>query len=131
MTSAGSGGHRPILLGVRGTDRVQVTLEHRGRQYVGELAVTADRGLAATSAAAAIAALDRLTPEAVALRLDWCGVVDPGQVAAPAVLVFATATVAGVPLLQTGSALVRKDVQLAAVRAALDAMNRRLDVMAP
>jgi hypothetical protein len=123
------GGSRPVLVAVSGRDIVRVTLEHRGRQYIGESRVTEERGRLAASAAATLQALEALTPRGVDFRLDWCGVVDPGGGVAAAVVVFATVTVAGVPMPQTGAAVIHQDVQVAAVRAALDAMNRRLDIM--
>lgn len=121
-------GHRPLLASVDGRDTVRVVLEHRGREHVGESTARTESDLAAASARATLAALDSLTPAAVHFRLDWCGMVEPAGLPR-AVVVFATVSVAGVPMLQTGSALGRTDVQLAAVRATLDSMNRRLLVM--
>lgn len=120
---------RPVIVSVDGRDPVRVELEHRGRRHVGQCATAPGRGPAEAAAIAALDALDRLTPSAAGFHLDWCGVVDPGGGVPAAILVFATVSVAGVPMQQTGSALLRDDVRMAAVRAALDAMNRRLQVL--
>lgn len=120
---------RPIIVSVDGRDPVRVELEHRGQCYVGQCATAPGRGMAEAAAMAALDALDRLTPSAAGFGLDWCGVVDPGRGVPAAVLVVATVSIAGVPMQQTGSALIRDDVGMAAVRAALDAMNRRLEIL--
>ncbi|HVM15691.1 MAG TPA: hypothetical protein VM287_15350 [Egibacteraceae bacterium] len=129
MSQADPDRRRPILTSVSGDDTVRVVLEHRGRHYVGECDVTPECGLAAASASATLQALDALTLPDVELRLDWCGVLDPGTGMSPAVVVYATATVEGVASAQAGAALVHHDAQVAAVRAALDALNRRLEIL--
>lgn len=122
-------GHRPVLVSITGDDTVRVTLEHRETHYVGESTRVGADSLALASANAALHALTHLTDPTVGIGLDWCGVIDPGGTVGSAVIVFATVTVAGVAMPQVGSALVHHDVQVAAVRAALDAVNRRLDVL--
>ena len=120
---------RPVLMSVSGRDEVRVILEYRGREYVGECDARAAGGLHAASATATLQALEELTPPDVRLGLDWCGVLEPGGGVGVAVVVFATLVAAGVRNAHAGVALVHQDVQVAAVRAALDAMNRRLEVM--
>lgn len=129
MPSPDAGSGRPILTSVSGDDTVQVVLEHRGRHYVGECDVTTERALAAASACATLRALDALTSPDVELRLDWCGVLDPGAGMSPAVVVYATVILDDVATEQAGAALVHHDSQVAAVRAALAALNRRLEML--
>lgn len=123
------GGQRPILTSVSGHDTVRVVLEYGDRQGVGECDVTGgERQVAA--ATATLRALDALTPATVELQLGWCEVVEPGAGRPSAVVVQATVTVSGVPTQLAGAALVHHDAQVAAVRAALDALNRRLEGLA-
>lgn len=129
MSAEEPGGARPILTSVSGDDTVRVVLEHRGRHHVGEGTVTSQRTLAAASADATLRALDALTSPDVELRLDWCGVLDREEGRSPAVVVYATAIVDGVAMEYAGAALVHHDLQVAAVRAALAALNRRLEIL--
>lgn len=122
-------GSRPVLGSVSGEDIVEVRLEHGGRQVIGECAVTDTIDLGTASATATLRALDALTPEGVVFRLDWCGVVAPNDEVSPAVVVLASLILDGAPLPQAGAAIIHHDKQVAAVRAALDAMNRRLEML--
>lgn len=124
--SGGAGARRPVLVAVDGKQTVRVTLRHRERLYVGE----ATHDTPATAAATAtLDALGRLLPAAASLDLDWCGVVQPG-VGPNVVLVMVTITVAGVPMRQSGTAIiVGGDALTAAAKAAFDALNRRLEIM--
>lgn len=121
-------GRRPLLASVSGEDVVEVILDFRGRQAVGQCAVTGTTDLSTASATATLRALDAFAPDGVEFRLDWCGLVAPSQQLSPAVVVLASLIRDGVPLPQAGAAIVHHDVQVASVRAALDALNRRLEI---
>lgn len=123
------GGQRPILTSVSGHDTVRVVLEYGDRRGVGECAVAAGGGTVAAAAAATLQDLDALTTTTVEFRLGWWEVVEPGDDKPTAVVVRATATVDGVSTLLAGAALVHHEPQVAAVRAALDATNRRLEAL--
>lgn len=120
---------RPVLVSVSGQEVVEVVLEHRGRRVVGSCPVAAGRELSVAAATATLRALDALTPDTVGFRLDWCDRVGPGGQVPPAIVVLATLTVRGEARPQAGVALVHHDEQVASVRAALDAMNRRVEVL--
>lgn len=120
---------RPRLAHVRRVDdTLQVTLVIRGEPYIGEVPAGDDEVGAA--AAATLVAMDLATPSTVSFELDAVQVVKRDVELAPAVLVSATITVAGVPMPQAGTAIVREgDPVLAAARATLAAMNRRLEIL--
>lgn len=118
---------RPVLVDVAGSGPVRVTVRLRDHEEVGE----ADGQAPADAAAVAtLRALDALTPEAVTFGLEWCGAIQPDDDSPPVLLVLAKLTIAGVPMRQSGTAIVRDgDVAVAAAQAALDALNRRLEIM--
>lgn len=129
MWGEDSGGQRPILTSVSGHDTVRVVLEYGDRRGVGECEVAGGGGMVAAAATATLQALDALTPTTVEFRLGWCEVVEPGDDQPSAVVVYATAIVDGVPTQLAGAALVHHELQVAAVRAALNATNRRLEAL--
>lgn len=126
-------GDRPVLREVvEQPGTVRVALEVGGRTFVGVGDVAGDgtEPVVAAAARAALDALEQATPGAVALRLDWSMIVEPEGVLPPVVVVLVTATIAGVPLRVTGSVLLRDQPTWAGARAALQALNRRLEIMA-
>lgn len=117
---------RPVLVRVEGDGPVRVTVRHRDREETGE----ADGPAPEAAAVATLHAIDALTPEAVSFGLEWCGDVQPDDAGPHVVLVLANVTIAGVPMRQSGTAIVRDaNVTVAAAQAALDALNRRLEIM--
>jgi hypothetical protein len=121
---------RPLLRQVSVDAAAEVVLEHAGRRVRGlaDVANYADRPTSV--AAACLDAVRALTPRAVDLRLEWCRSLSPADGSTPLVLVALVALdVAGVPLRYAGSAVVRDDLDLAAAKTVLDALNRRLGVL--
>jgi hypothetical protein len=124
---------RPIFAGMT-VDRgdldaaVEVALEYGARRLTGRAEGLATRHAALrTAAAAALAAVRELVPADTRLQLEWLEVVDPTNPGRPAVVQAAVTwlTRTGEET-YLGSAFVRNDLRVAAVRATLDAINRRL-----
>ena len=121
---------RVSLVDVVGRDTIRVSLERDGRVVVGEAHVGDAGGLAEAGARAALAAVETLTPGAVTFGLDWCGVVPTAPELPEVVLVLVGLEVAGVPMRYAGAVTVDTDaLPEVGARAALDALNRRLEIM--
>jgi hypothetical protein len=105
---------------------INVTLRHAGRTVTGSAeGLASSQTVAKTAAAATIKALRELLPADVRIELDWLRVADVeerGVVQSAVTMLSRTGEE-----LFVGSALVRGDVQEAAVRATLCALNRRLE----
>ena len=126
---------RPVLVGIREEPEdsrvtVHVTLGWQGREYVGSA-----HGPAATSARlrlvgeATLHALEALYPTGPPLALDAIGPATMGMRTVVIAVVVSSAAVGGEEV-AAGSALAqRDDLAEAAVRAVLDALNRRLSTM--
>lgn len=128
MDASEPAARRPQLLAVEGGDVTRVTLRLAGTVGVGEAAVTAgERGPA--GARAALEALDAVTPAAARFRLDWCGQVEPGSGLPAIMVVLVTLEVAGVAMRYAGAVTVSGDPETVAAQAALDALNRRLEIL--
>lgn len=105
-----------------------VTLGHGGRDSVGEATGTATKsGVHKAVAIATLNAVEGLIGQTVRFELDHLEVAQMGQ---------ARTVVAGVTLVSshgverlTGAAVVREDVRQAVIRAALDAVNRRIETL--
>lgn len=108
---------------------VEVTLSVEGRPMVGRVAgLSTAAGTLRTAAAATLAALGELIGSEARVQLDWLEVLEVGAPGRPQVVSAAITflTRAGEEV-HIGSALVRGDEREAAVRATLDALNRRLE----
>lgn len=116
---------RILLLDVA-RDPVRVQVQHGDRVVEAEARDHDD--LVTAAAATTLAAIARLVPPSVELELAETHVVGDEH---PIVVVHATVTVAHAPIAHAGCALVRDDPALAAARAALAAVNRRIEVMIP
>jgi hypothetical protein len=108
---------------------VEVTLSVEGRPVVGRVAgLSTTTGTLRTAAFATLAALDELIGSDARVQLDWLEVLEVGAPGRPhvvsAAVTFLTRDGAEV---HVGSAIVRGDEREAAVRATLDALNRRLE----
>lgn len=107
---------------------VEVVLELSDRRLTGRAeGLTTRDDVVRTAASAALSALREILPERVRLQLDWLEIADPGAPGRPQ-LVHASViclTPAGEET-YVGAAMVRGDLREAAVRATLDAVNRRL-----
>lgn len=107
---------------------VTVTLTHGTRRLTGEAQGLATRQAGPRVAAAAtLSALRPLLAPDVRVQVDWVAVHGLEQAARPAVAQVAVAMLSSAgEQVMLGSALVRGDVRESAVRATLDALNRRL-----
>jgi hypothetical protein len=134
VMSSSAGEARPVLVDVEGLGlAVRVTLRVQDRLHVGESALPEERAddaaLVAAAARATLAALERATPQAVGLRLEWSDVLHPDEDLPPMVVVLTTVTVADVPLRAPGSVLLRDRPIWAGARAVLQGLNRRLEIL--
>ncbi len=133
-TDAAPVGRRPVFSSLS-VDRgdldatVEVTLSFEGRPVVGRAAgLSTALGTLRTAAAATLAALEELIGSDARVQLDWLEVVEVGAPGRPEVVSAAiTFLTRGSEEIHVGSALVRGDEREAAVRATLDALNRRLE----
>lgn len=109
---------------------VTVTLRWQGRQVSGQATgLASSRHAPRTAAEATLAALRELLPPTVRVQLEW---LEAAEVGAPRERLVQAAVTVLTPAEENahvGSALVRGDVREAAVRATLDAVNRRLGVL--
>lgn len=114
---------RVQILAVEADSGVHVRLQ-RGDQVV-EARGPADEDLEAF-ARATLAALGQLLPDSVTVALE-----ELHRVASPreVIVVILALRLGGVLLPHVGSALAGPDANLATVRAVLDALNRRLEVL--
>lgn len=125
---------RPLLVDVtEAGGAVRVTLNVRDRSHVGvahlPAGIARDAALVAAGAGATLDALEQATPQAVSLHLEWSEVVVPDEGLPPMALVLCNVTVADVPLRAPGSVLLRDDPAWAGARAALQGLNRRLEIL--
>ncbi len=121
---------RPLLVSVDGTDPVRVALEHHTELFVAEQSLSSghEDARACATARATTDALGQLTPEAVRFSLDWCALVKTGVHLPRLVVVMVAVDVAGAEMRYAGATVLGEDTGLAAAKAVLDAMNRRLGV---
>lgn len=121
---------RPVLVSVDGDERVRVALEHRTELFVVEHAVDHEgsEARARASAEAATTALGQLTPSAVQFSLEWFAVLETSEGLPPVAVALVGVDVAGALMRYAGAAVLRGDPALAAAKAVLDALNRRLGV---
>ena len=115
---------RVVIESVESAGTTQIRLR-RGTQVVEGRTRPEEHDLAAV-VHATLSALDELTPSTVAVTLDELHRVGHRY---ELVIVLLTVRVAGVPLPHVGSAIVGDDPELAVVKAVLDALNRRLQVI--
>jgi hypothetical protein len=110
-------------------NRITVTLRIGDRTLTGRAeGLATRRATPRTAAAAALLALRDVLPGDTRLQLEWLEVVDALAADRPAVVQSAvTCLSAGGEQTYLGSAIVRDDLREAAVRATLDALNRRLE----
>ncbi|MBA2530441.1 MAG: hypothetical protein H0V19_10890 [Euzebyales bacterium] len=111
---------------------VEVTLVHAGRRAVGRAEGLATNQASIRSAATAtLSALRSFLPEGIRIQLDWLEVAERAGPDRPDVVLSAVTwlTRQGEETF-VGSAIVGPDVREAAVRATLDALNRRLACLA-
>lgn len=133
LRESASGSHpRPVFAGLevnRGEldVQVEVTLRHRDRQFrgVAEGLATAEH-TPRTAAAAALAALAQIVRDDVRLHVEWVEVAESVGPRTGTVSVAVTCLTPEGQDQHVGTAFVRGDLREAAVRAALDAVNRRL-----
>ncbi|MBW3621329.1 MAG: hypothetical protein KY461_13880 [Actinobacteria bacterium] len=112
------------LIAVDGPPRPCIRLR-RGDQHVdADVSPTGDllQGVAETTLDAVV----ELLPQAVTLSLEQLHVLASPR---PVVVVVVLVTVAGVGIPHTGSALVGEQPELAAAKATLAAINRRLEIL--
>jgi hypothetical protein len=112
------------LVGVDGPPDARVRL--RRGQAVAAAAVADGEDRLAAVATATLEAVGELIPPVASLALDEIHLLVGSR---PIVVVAVTVGVAGVPLPHTGSALADEHAELAAARATLSAVNRRLEVL--
>lgn len=107
---------------------VTVSLSYDGRNLSGEAeGLARGQSIPRTAAAATLAALADVLPRDLRVQVDWLEVHDGGHATRPAVVQVAVALLSpSDEETVIGSALVRDEVREAAVRATLDAVNRRL-----
>lgn len=115
---------RVELVAVDGPPRPRVRLR-RGDQH-GEGDIYPTRDLLEGAAEATLDALVTLLPQAVSLLLEKLHVIPSDR---PVVVVVVLVTVHGAGIPHTGSALIGDVPELAAAKAALAAVNRRLEVL--
>ncbi len=109
---------------------VTVTLRWRGRQVSGEATGLASfRHAPRTAAEATLVALRKLLPPTVRAQLEWLEVTEIGAPRERLVQAAVTVLTHTEENAHVGSAIVRGDVREAAVRATLDAVNRRLGLL--
>jgi hypothetical protein len=127
-------GRRPVFSGlsVERTNldnTVVVTLRLGERLLTGRAdGLATRRATPRTAAAAALLALREVVPRDTRLYLEWLEIVDAASPERPTVVQSAvTCLTASGEETYIGSAIVRDDVREAAVRATLDALNRRLE----
>lgn len=131
MTEEPRDQHRPVFAELQvfpraGVTAVDVTLSLVGRVVTARAEGAADeRAVAHTAAEAVLDALEQFLGEGIALELAWFKVLEPeghfGHTVAHCAVASRSARGRD---LYVGSALSRGDLSVAAVRAALDAMNR-------
>ena len=123
--------HRPVFAELQvfprsGATAVDVTLSLAGRVVTASVDGAGDeRAVAHSAAEAVLRALEQFLGEGIALELAWFKVLEPdghfGHVVVHSAVACRTARGRD---LYVGSALSRGDLAVAAVRSALDAMNR-------
>jgi len=108
---------------------VEVTLSVEGRHVVGRgEGLSTAAGTLRTAASATLAALEELVGTDARVQLDWLELVEVGSPGRPQVVSAAvTFLTRDGEEVYVGSAIVRGDEREAAVRATLDALNRRLE----
>lgn len=120
---------RPIISVIRVTpDRssVEVALDLDGRQATG-YAEIADDDSTRAACLGTIAAVQGLLPESLQLSLEWVDVIDRDADTALVNAAVRLRTTGGADdEVLLGAALVRGDADVAAVRATLDGLTRRL-----
>lgn len=108
---------------------VEVTLSVEGRPVVGRYAgLSTAAGTLRTTASATLAAIEELIGGDARVQLDWLEVQEVGAPGRPQVVSAAvTFLTRDGHDVHVGSAIVRGDEREAAVRATLDALNRRIE----
>jgi len=128
-------GRRPVISRMQlvssGLDvTATVQLSYRDRQVSGESTGTATQsGVHRAVATAALHAIEQLVGDQARFEVDQVEVTPVGR--DRTVLVTVTMVSSSGTDRLTGSAVVREDVRQAAIRAALDAVNRRLEPLLP
>ena len=128
-------GRRPVISRMQlissGLDvTATVQLNYRDRQVSGESTGTATQsGVHRAVATAALHAIEQLVGDRARFEVDNVEVTPTGR--DRTVLVTVTMVSSSGTDRLTGSAVVREDVRQAAIRAALDAVNRRLEPLLP
>lgn len=120
---------RPLITIVRVTPderQVEVTLDMDGRLSTGRADVD-DRGSLSTAGVATCSAVEQMMPPGVGLTLAWSRHLEAEE-GRRALLLASVVVVApsGEPEELLGAAFVRNDLHVAAVRATLDGLTRRL-----
>jgi hypothetical protein len=130
-----SGGRRPIIARMQlvssGLDvTATVTLSYHDRAVRGESTGTATQsGVHRAVASATFRALEQLVESKARFEVDHVEVASAGR--DRSVVVVVTMVSGNGTDRLTGSAVVRDDVRQATIRAALDAVNRRLEPLLP
>jgi hypothetical protein len=131
-----SNGRRPVISRMQlvssGLDvTAMVSLTYRDETVRGESTGAATQtGVHRAVATAALRALEQLVDDQVRFEVDHVELTPNGRDRTVLVTVTMVSTGGGTDQL-TGSAVVREDVRQATIRAALDAVNRRLEPLLP
>jgi hypothetical protein len=136
--SASRRGGRPVFAGltVERTDldsSVTVTLDYQGRTVKASAeGLATRRSSPRTAAAAVLLAMRELLPADVRVQLEWIELVEASGPNRPEIVHSAVSFLsnAGEETF-IGTAIVRADLREAAVRATLDALNRRFEHLSP
>jgi hypothetical protein len=122
---------RPMLVEVGGNEVTRVVIRFGEGTFVGEADVARAGGPGPAAAVAAAQAVESATPSTVTLTVPWSQVVDTPEGHPDVYLALVDVFVAGVRMQHTGAVQVKQHVAVAAARAVLDAVNRRLEIMQP
>lgn len=115
---------RVELVAVEASPSPRVRLRRGDRESVADVYATAD--LLEGIAEATLDALVDLLPPSISLSLEQLHLVASGR---PVIVVIVVVTISGVSLPHTGSALVGDEPEVAAAKAVLAAVNRRLEIL--
>lgn len=122
---------RPLLVSVDGDEVVRVALEHRTELFVADsrVADSGEEARAFAGAFAAASALGQFTPDAVALELQWCDLVETVPGLPRIAVAMIGVDVVGVSMRYAGAVVMGADDPAeAGAKAVLAALNRRLGV---
>jgi hypothetical protein len=122
---------RPMLVEVSGQAVTRVVIRFGATTFVGEADVAEHAGPGPAAAAAAAQALEAATPDTVTMSVPWSTVVETPADSPDLYVALVDVHVAGVRMQHAGAVPIKQHEAVAAARAVLDAVNRRLEIMQP